>query len=255
MTVSPERLSSVLNREVLTPNRRLYKAAQYITALDFHRRYKKATLLGIENLAAIKGRPALIAPTHSSGFDIPDVDVAARAAGLDPLRYAAKIGIAYQRGMGDLFMYMGVIPLVRPVNDDEKYGPAVSAALQNGMLESHPDTIFRKRAVSILKPAEGLPAQHLVMYPEGTRRTDRSPDNPVGFLEPGVSVLARRSGALILPMAIIRNESEDAVVITASPAIDPLKDNGRPYSQEVVMEALYDGLQSAALESYKHIEL
>jgi 1-acyl-sn-glycerol-3-phosphate acyltransferase len=112
--------------------------------------------------------PVLVLCNHASAVD---PAIAGLALGR-PARYMAKEELLYVPVLGTLLRWIGTFPVRRGIADRKAIRTALEA-LSRG--------------------------QFVLMYPEGTR----SPDGRLQPAEHGAALLALRSGAPVLPMAIV----------------------------------------------------
>ncbi len=140
----------------------------------------KMTLCAIAKLAfrlRIEGRehepaqgPFIVAGNHASSIDPPLVGIALRHRAA----YMAKHELFDVPVLGPLLRSIGVFPVRR----------------------GEPDRRAIRRSLDVLESG-GI----LVMFPEGTR----SPDGRLQKPEPGAAMIALRTGALVLPAAVVNS--------------------------------------------------
>lgn len=218
---NPKRVARALNAYIPEANARKYAAARQVTNRIFRRWYPTVLIDGLHHLEALSGqdirtdrppRSALLAPTHTNGFrDIISTDEIARRAGVSAVRFVAKLELAVIPVAGPLMQDMGIVPIYRARRDGQKFGSAIAAATASGLLEQPPDKLFEQRLAQLLQKPQK--PQYGVMYPEGTRFGDRSRENPVAKLEPGIVMAARRNEVPIVPMALIHGDGVLSVVV------------------------------------------
>jgi 1-acyl-sn-glycerol-3-phosphate acyltransferase len=115
--------------------------------------------------------PLLVTPNHLSFLDPPLTAVALRRA----LRFMAKDSLFKVPGFGWLIRSVGAFPVHKGSADTE----------------------------AIRKAIELLKAGHAVLvFPEGTR----GDGSRLGPISPGIAILAKRSGAPVLPVRLIGTE-------------------------------------------------
>lgn len=115
--------------------------------------------------------PLLVTPNHLSFLDPPLTAVALRRA----LRFMAKDSLFKVPGFGWLIRSVGAFPV--------RKGSA--------------DTEAIRRAIELLKEGHAV-----LVFPEGTR----GDGTHLGPISPGIAILAKRSGAPVLPVRLIGTE-------------------------------------------------
>ncbi len=146
--------------------------------------------------------PVLVIANHVSTLDPPIVGVALRRQ----CRYMAKQELMDTPVLGWFLSTIGVFPVRRGEADRRSIRIALDALDRGGLL---------------------------VMFPEGTR----SPDGRLQIAEPGAALLALRTGAPVLPVAVIGTQHampkgakwprRTPVVVRMGPTIQPPKREGR----------------------------
>ncbi len=146
--------------------------------------------------------PVLVVSNHVSALDPPMVGVALRRQS----RYMAKQELMDTPVLGLFLRSIGVFPVRRGEADRRSIRVALDALERGGVL---------------------------VMFPEGTR----SPDGRLQVAEPGAAMLALRTGAPVLPVAVIGTQHamrkgarwprRTPVVIRMGATIQPPKREGR----------------------------
>ncbi len=146
--------------------------------------------------------PVLVVSNHVSALDPPMVGVALRRQS----RYMAKQELMDTPVLGFFLRTIGVFPVRRGEADRRSIRMALEALERGGVL---------------------------VMFPEGTR----SPDGRLQTAEPGAAMLALRTGAPVLPVAVIgtqhamprgaKRPRRTPVVIRLGATIQPPKHEGR----------------------------
>ena len=145
----------------------LYKVARVVLPLVAQAYRLEAS--GTEHLP-LDG-PALLAVNHQSDFDPWLVGVAFPR----PMKFLAKSELFRVPVLQRLIVALGAFPIERGVGDREAL----------------------RRSLDVLAAGEVL-----LMFPEGTRHTD----GRVHDFQPGVGMLALRSGAPVIPVAMKGNE-------------------------------------------------
>lgn len=142
----------------------LYAALRIFTACVFVPAFRYR-VSGGDHMPAEGG--AILAVTHKSWWD----PVFAGMASRRPLRFLAKSELFGSRPFAALITSLGAFPIARGAADHEALRRAVEIVDDGGIL---------------------------LMFPEGTRHHD----DVVHEFHPGIGMLAVRSGAPVLPMAV-----------------------------------------------------
>lgn len=143
-----------------------YRFIRWVFRNFFIRPLGRFKVIGAENVP-VSG-PVLFAPIHVSHFDPPVVACASPRE----THFMAKEELFKPPVFGPLIRSLGAFPVKRGQNDTESI----------------------RRAIDILKSGHGL-----LVFPEGTRG-DGETMLPI---TPGVSMLAKKTGAKVVPVGII----------------------------------------------------
>lgn len=143
-----------------------YKFARFTTKHFFYGTRGGLSSVGQENIP-LTG-PLIVAPNHVSYLDPPAV---ACGTNRRQLRFMAKEEL-FKGFMGKLITSLGAFPVKRGEGDTESI----------------------RRAIAVLEAGEAL-----LIFPEGTR----SDGVTMGPINRGVAMLAKRTGAPVLPVGII----------------------------------------------------
>jgi len=143
-----------------------YRLAQWVVRVLYFRFKGGIEVSGLENIPS-EG-PLLVAPTHMSLLDPPAVGCVMPRMTC----FMAKEEIFHQWPIGKIVGHLGAFPVKRGQND--------SGAI--------------RKAIDILKSGQAL-----LMFPEGKRGDGEH----IGAIQPGIAMLAKRSGALVLPVGLL----------------------------------------------------
>ncbi len=135
----------------------------------FYKLYGRCKVIGHENIP--RTGPVIIAPNHVSYLDPPLVGSMMRRE----CAFMARHDLWNHRAIGWLISHLNAFP----VNRDK------------------PDRGTIRKALEMIE--KGYP---LVVFPEGTR----SPDGKLHRGEPGIALLVQKSGAPVVPVALIGPE-------------------------------------------------